>query len=186
MRERVLAPRVACLLLALLGALVLLAALGLQYLGGLAPCHLCVLQRWPYVALVALGLIGWRWRPRFFLTWSALVLLVGAGLAGYHFGIERGWWALPESCIAGGSAQSLEELKKMLAQAAPTCDQVRFTALGLTLAGWNFLTSVALAAYAAAAALRSGARRASLAASRPRAERLGKLGWRMRPAGRRR
>jgi disulfide bond formation protein DsbB len=166
MLERILAPRTACLLLALACALILLTALGLQYLGGLAPCHLCVLQRWPYVALVALGLIGWRWQPRLVLGLAIVALLVGAGLAGYHFGIEQGWWALPESCIAGGSAQSLEELKRLLAQAAPTCDQVRFTLLGLTLAGWNFLASLALAA-SAATALGRGRRQTLLAATRP-------------------
>jgi disulfide bond formation protein DsbB len=153
MLARILDPRTACLLLALITALILLTALGLQYLGGLAPCHLCVLQRWPYVALVVLGLVGWRWQPRLVLGLSIVALLAGAGLAAYHFAIEQGWWALPESCIAGSNAQSLEELKKMLPQAAPTCDQVRFTLLGLTLAGWNFLSSFVLAAYAAAAAL---------------------------------
>jgi disulfide bond formation protein DsbB len=166
MLERILDPRNACLLLALISALILLAALGLQYLGGLAPCHLCVLQRWPYVAVVALGLVGWRWQPRIFLALSTGALLVGAGLAAYHFGVEQGWVALPESCVAGGSAQSVEELKRMLATAPPTCDQVRFTFLGLTLAGWNFPISVALAAYAAAAALGLGRRQGSLAASR--------------------
>jgi disulfide bond formation protein DsbB len=166
MLERILAPRTACLLLALASALILLTALGLQDLGGMAPCHLCVLQRWPYVALVVLGLIGWRWQPDIFLGLSIVALLVGAGLAGYHFGIEQDWWALPESCIAGGSAQSVEELKRMLAQAPPTCDQVRFTLLGLTLAGWNFLACLALAAYAAAA-LGLGRRQTLLAATRP-------------------
>jgi disulfide bond formation protein DsbB len=151
MVERVLAPPTACLLLALASVLILLAALGLQYLGGLAPCHLCVLQRWPYVALIALGLIGWRWQPRPLLALSALVLLIGAGLAGYHVAVEEGWVALPESCVAGGSAQTIEQLKQMLATAPPACDQVRFSLFGLTLAGWNFLASLALAAYAAAA-----------------------------------
>ncbi len=120
MFERILTPRVACLLLALASALILLAALALQVLGGLAPCHLCVLQRWPYVALIGLGLIGWRWQPRPLLALSALVLLGGAGLAGYHIGVEQGWVALPESCVAGGSAQTVEQLKQMLAEAPPS------------------------------------------------------------------
>jgi disulfide bond formation protein DsbB len=156
MFERILTPRVACLLLALASALILLAALALQVLGGLAPCHLCVLQRWPYVALIGLGLIGWRWQPRPLLALSALVLLGGAGLAGYHIGVEQGWVALPESCVAGGSAQTVEQLKQLLAEAPPSCDQVRFSLFGLTLAGWNLLASFALAAYAAAAALGLG------------------------------
>jgi len=153
MLDRVLMPSTACVLLALASVLILLAVLALQYLGGLAPCHLCVLQRWPYVALVVLGLIGWRWQPRLVLALSALVLLVGAGLAGYHIAVEQGWVALPEGCAAGGSAQTIEQLKQMLATAPPACDQVRFTVLGLTLAAWNLLASLTLAAYATAAAL---------------------------------
>ncbi len=160
MLEPILAPRSACLLLTLASAVILLAALALQYLGGLAPCHLCVLQRWPYVALIGLGLIGWRRQPRPLLALATLVLLGGAGLAGYHLGVEQGWLVLPESCTAGGSAQTVEQLKQLLAEAPPACDQVRFTLVGLTLAGWNLLASLALAAYAAAAALGLGRRTA--------------------------
>jgi disulfide bond formation protein DsbB len=151
----VLQPRRASLLLALVSAAILLTALALQFLGGLAPCPLCIWQRWPYGALIALGLIGWRWRPRALLGIATLVLLGGAGLAAYHVGIEQGWWALPGGCIAGASAESVEELKRLLAEAPPACDQVGFTLLGLTLAGWNLVASLALAAYAIAAALGS-------------------------------
>ena len=84
---RVLEPARACLLLALASAATLLGALALQYLGGLPPCHLCVWQRWPYVAVIALGVAGWRWQPRALLLIAALALLGGAGLAAYHLGI---------------------------------------------------------------------------------------------------
>jgi disulfide bond formation protein DsbB len=155
MLANLLEPSRASLLLALASAAILLAALALQYLGGLPPCPLCIWQRWPYVAVIALGLIGWRWRPRALLGIATLVLLGGAGLAAYHVGIEQGWWALPGGCIAGASAESVEELKRLLAEAPPACDQVGFTLLGLTLAGWNLVASLALAAYAIAAALGS-------------------------------
>ena len=160
MLARLLEPARACLLLALVSAALLLGALALQYLGGLKPCQLCVWQRWPYVALIPLGLIGWRWTPRPALGFATLVLLGGAGLAIYHIGIEQGWWALPASCVAGGSAASVEELKRMLAEAPPACDQVSFAFLDLTLAGWNFVISLLLAAFTLAAALGRG-RRAS-------------------------
>ena len=75
------------------------------------------------------------------------------GLAAYHVGIEQGWWALPTSCIAGGTAATVEDLKRMLAEAPPACDQVRFAFLGLTLAGWNFVVSLLLAAFTLASAL---------------------------------
>ena len=66
-----------------LGSLaLLLGALAFQYLGGLAPCHLCLLQRWPHAAAIALGaaaprLAAARARARS----PALVVLVGAGIA---------------------------------------------------------------------------------------------------------
>jgi disulfide bond formation protein DsbB len=160
MLARVLAPPRACLLLALTSAAILLAALALQYLGGLPPCPLCIWQRWPYVALIALGLVGWRWHPRAMLGGATLVLLGGAGIAAYHVGVEQGWWALPAGCVAGQSAEGLEDLKRLLAEAPPACDRVSFTFLGLTLAGWNLVTSLALAVYAATAALGFGKRTA--------------------------
>jgi disulfide bond formation protein DsbB len=149
-------PRAANLLVGAAAAAILLAALGLQYLGGLPPCHLCILQRYPFVALIAIGIVGWFWQPRPMLGLAALVLLGSAGLAGYHLGVEQGWWALPAGCAAGGDAQSVEELKRLLAEAAPTCDQVSFTFVGLSLAAWNGLISLALAAFAAAFALAGG------------------------------
>ena len=158
MLARLLEPPRACLLLALVSAALLLSALALQYLGGLPPCHLCILQRWPYVALIALGLIGSRWYSRPLLGVATLVLLGGAGLAAYHVGIEQGWWALPASCVAGGTAATVEDLKRLLAEAPPACDQVSFAFLGLTLAGWNFVLSLLLAAFTLAAALGLGRR----------------------------
>ena len=151
--NRVLFPPTAALLLALASALILLAVLALQYLGDLPPCPLCVWQRWPWLGVAALGLIGWRWRPRVMLALAAPALLVGAGLGAYHVGVEQGWWALPAGCAAGEGAQSVEDLKRLLAEAPPACDQVSFTFLGLSLAGWNVITSLALAAYATVAAL---------------------------------
>jgi len=158
--NRVLFPPTAALLLALASALILLAVLALQYLGDLPPCPLCVWQRWPWLGVAALGLIGWRWQPRVMLALAAPALLVGAGLGAYHVGVEQGWWALPAGCAAGEGAQSVEDLKRLLAEAPPACDQVSFTFLGLSLAGWNVVGSLALAAYAAAAALGLGRRTA--------------------------
>ena len=168
MLARALEPSRTCLLLTLASGAILLAALGLQYLGALPPCRLCIWQRWPYVALIALGLIGWRRRPRAMLGLATLVLFGGAGLAAYHVGIEQGWWALPAGCVAGGSAQTVEDLRRLLAEAPPACDQVGFSFLGLTLAGWNLLASLLLAAFTFATALGAGRREAqdSLASAR--------------------
>lgn len=152
---RLLEPRIACLLLAAASAALLLGALGLEYLGGLPPCQLCVWQRWPHLAVVGLGLLGVLWRPRPMLALAALTLLGNAGLAGYHVGIEQGLWALPAGCVAGAEAGSVEELRALLEEAQPACDQVTFTLLGLSLAAWNGLLCLALGGYGLGA-LRAG------------------------------
>jgi disulfide bond formation protein DsbB len=76
---------------------------------------------------------------------ATLVLLVGAGIASYHYGVEEGWFALPTGCAAGGDATSVEELRRMLSEARPACDQVQFNVFGWSLAAWNVLASVVLA-----------------------------------------
>jgi disulfide bond formation protein DsbB len=154
--DRLPAPPTVGLALALVAALLLATVLALQYLAGLAPCPLCIWQRYPHLAVVALGLIGWRWRPRAMLGLIALVLLGGAGIAAYHVGVEQGWIALPAGCAAGQGASSLEELRQMLAEAPPACDQVSFTLLDLSLAGWNLLASLVMVCIAAGAAIGFG------------------------------
>jgi disulfide bond formation protein DsbB len=165
MLARAFEPAKACLLLAVASGAILLGALSLQYLGGLPPCPLCIWQRWPYVAVIALGIAGWRRQPRAALGIAIAVLLGGAGLAAYHVGVEQGWWALPGSCVAGGGAESVEDLRRLLAEAPPACDQVSFTLAGLSLAGWNLVTSLGLAAFALVSALGPG--RSGAATGRP-------------------
>jgi len=156
--SRLFDPRTAALLLALVAMAILLAVLAFQYIGDLPPCPLCVWQRWPYVGVVLLGLIGWRWQPRALLGVIVLLLLTTAGIGAYHVGVEQGWWALPAGCAAGSEAQTIEDLKRILAEAPPACDQIAFAFLGLSLAGWNVVAGVVLAAWAATAALGLGSR----------------------------
>jgi disulfide bond formation protein DsbB len=171
--DRLPAASTVSLALALIAALLLATVLALQYLAGLAPCPLCVWQRYPHLAVVVLGLIGWRWQARAMLGLIALVLLGGAGLGAYHVGVEQGWIALPAGCAAGQGASSVEELRQMLAEAPPACDQVSFTFAGLSLAGWNLLGSLALAGFATAAALRPIGRGRAAPAAEQNARRRG-------------
>ncbi len=141
------------------GAAILGAALAAQYLGGLAPCELCHYQRWAYVAAIALAAAALRMpRARRPLTAAAgLVFAVGAAVAFYHVGIEQGWFRGPGSCAAPPlEAQSLAELKRLL-EAAPVvrCDEVPWSLLGISLAGYNLLLSsgLALASFWAALAM---------------------------------
>jgi len=134
----------ASLLLALAAIAILGTVFASQYWGGLEPCQMCIWQRWPFAVLIGVGLVGAFWRPKVMLTTALLALLVSIGLAGYHVGVEQGWLALPSGCAAGADAGSVDELKAMLKAAPPTCDQVAFTFLGLSLAAWNTIGSLIL------------------------------------------
>lgn len=135
--------------LALLGAIAaaaLVSALLLQYVAGLEPCHLCILERFPYLGVVLVAVLGlWLGRPRPALAIVALLLALDAGLAAYHVGVEQGVFSLPESCAAVGQAATLEDLRAQLAAAPARCDQVPLRVLGLSLAGWNGVLAACLA-----------------------------------------
>lgn len=132
-------------------AALLLGALAFQFVGGLAPCPLCIWQRWPHVAAVvvaALGAtaLGALLRPLAAL--GALAMLANGGLGLYHTGIERGWWKGPDTCV-GASGVGTLSTDQLMAQimSAPLvrCDEVAWEMLGLSMASWNALASLALA-----------------------------------------
>lgn len=141
-------------------AIALMTALASQYLGGLAPCKLCIWQRIPHGIAIVIGLGALLWfrgpRERLFLTWLAcLVFAAGAGIAMYHTGVEQGWIAGPSSCTGLGSlnsATTIDELRKQLL-AAPVvrCDEIPWSLMGISIAGWNALASLALTAFCAMA-----------------------------------
>ncbi len=133
---------------------------------GLAPCALCLWQRWPYwvAAVLAVGaaLIP---RARTPLLAGAILAVLGSGaIAALHVGVEYGWWPSPlPSCraantgTAGGSVDDL--LRNMAPTPATPCDAPTFLIPGLpvSMAGMNFLYALALAALGLTF-LRKGAR----------------------------
>ena len=137
--------RQALLVVWLASAVAIGTALTLQHGFGLAPCHLCLHERVPYYAVLAVlplaALLG-RWRLG--LALAGLLLLGNAGLSAYHVAVEQGWVPLPQGCVATGEARTLEEMRAMIMAAAPTCDRVSAAFLGLSLAAWNGLFAAAL------------------------------------------
>jgi len=120
-------------------AAILLGALGFQYLGGLAPCPLCLWQRWPHALAAGLALLGvtllWR-QARWVRGVAALAVLVGAGIAAYHSGIERGWWSGPTACstpAAGLDIPTDQLLERILAAPMVRCDEIPWSLLGLSM-----------------------------------------------------
>ncbi len=153
-------PRAIAVLIVLVALATIGGALVSEHVFGLVPCKLCLLQRQPYywgiplailVALAPQGLL----RPGLLVL--SLVFLVSAGLGAYHSGVEWGWFLGPSDCGGGSGAapgavgdflQSLNNVRVV------SCTEAAWRFLGLSLAGWNALVSLALAGLAVLGAAR--------------------------------
>ena len=148
------------LLLALLiSAAMLATAHAFERFGGFAPCHLCLQQRevyWAAIGVCAAGLALQRFkrlRP-WILAVLALVFLAGAAIAIQQAGAEWKFWSAPEGC-SGARAATAADLAALLSNKpmiTPRCDEAAWRMLGLSMAGWNALASLALAAMSGLAA----------------------------------
>jgi disulfide bond formation protein DsbB len=131
-------------------AAVLGGALISQYWGGLAPCELCLLQRWPWAVAIIISLIAIAAGSRWALPWVALLLAVvfgvGMVLALYHVGVEKHWFVGPNACTGTATAaDTVEALKaRILGQAPVRCDKPAWSLWSISLAGWNLLASLVM------------------------------------------
>ena len=96
-----LTPQRGLVLCALVSAALLGGALLFEHVGGMAPCSLCIWQRWAHVAVIVCAL-GWLVisQPigaslRAGLAVTALAGMASVGIAGYHAGVEWQLWAGP-------------------------------------------------------------------------------------------
>lgn len=129
-------------------AAMLLAAFAFQYIGGLAPCPMCLWQRWPHAAAVVIGVFGVVKPLAVTAVLGGLSMLTNAGIALYHTGVERDWWEGPSTC-SGGDLGSMNVADMLDPNAGPglvLCDEVAWQMLGLSMASWNGIACLALAA----------------------------------------
>ena len=130
-----------------------------QLVWHLEPCELCLLQRWPYYVGVPIAVLtvalAFRTEESPVVAWLlgllALIFLVSAGLAAYHAGVEWGLWPGPSACTGQyvAPASTDDFLKSLDSGPSVRCDEAAIRILGLSLAGWNVLASLAIAAVAA-------------------------------------
>ncbi|MGQ0567176.1 MAG: disulfide bond formation protein B [Gemmobacter sp.] len=150
--------RMAVLIAAGGSLLLLLGAFAFQHIGGLAPCALCLWQRWPHAAAVVIGLAALALPGRALPLLGAVAALATAVIGGFHAGVEQGWWQGLASC-SGGSLDgiSVDDLLNPAADvAAPVrCDAVAWSFAGLSMAAWNMVISLGLAVVWLAAARKS-------------------------------
>jgi disulfide bond formation protein DsbB len=139
------------------GAATILGAWYFQHVLGYRPCSLCLEQRNPYyfgIPLAVLILLGESVgsRRRILLVGLAAIaglMLWNAGLGAYHSGAEWKWWPGPDTCGGtpdlGGGGSLLKQLQSIN---VVRCDEAAWRFLGLSLAGYNVLISLTLAAVA--------------------------------------
>jgi disulfide bond formation protein DsbB len=144
-------PEAVAIGLGALAAALLIGALGFQYLGRLAPCEMCVWQRWPHLAAALVGLLGGGAVAAGFLTpglarplaiLTALLVGLSGLIAVYHAGVEWHWWKGPSQCT--GSAFRLNGTLDLNAPVA-MCDRAAWRLFGLSLAGYNAIISLGAA-----------------------------------------
>ncbi|MFO1162497.1 MAG: disulfide bond formation protein B [Reyranellaceae bacterium] len=149
-------------LIAAVGSGVLLGgAYFFQYVMGLAPCEMCLWQRWPHMGVIAAGLLALLCykTPRLagmLLLVAILGLVTTAAIGLFHAGVELRWWQGPQACSGTvPTGLSPEELRKYLFSAKMVrCDAVAWSMLGISMAGWNAILSALLAIGLASGAAR--------------------------------
>lgn len=134
-----------------------------EHVGGFVPCILCLDQReahWTALGVAAGGLIAARLLKSKLgaaaaVGAAALVYAVSAGLAFYHTGVEYEFWPGPAICAGGGEIIDLNALGAALDQKAdaPSCAEVQWRFLGVSMAGYNLLASAGLFALTLSAAI---------------------------------
>jgi len=135
-------------------AALLLGALGFQYLGGLAPCEMCIWQRWPHGAAILIGVGGGllvlsgllpQSLSRALALFAIAAIIVSGGIGVFHAGVEWKLWPGPTACTGIGYVPGADDFKPLQ---IVRCDEAQWRLLGISLAGYNAIISFAAAALA--------------------------------------
>jgi disulfide bond formation protein DsbB len=130
-------------------AALLAGAYGSEIWGGLYPCDMCWWQRYAHFvalafAVLSLALRGFPDRGRSLVWLAALAILTSGGIGAYHAGVEAGVFAGFTTCTSTGTpGLSAEDiLKEIMAKPIIRCDEIQFSFLGISMAGWNAILSI--------------------------------------------
>jgi disulfide bond formation protein DsbB len=146
-------PAAAARLIAVLLPLALLAgAFGSQYFGHLYPCEMCWWQREAHMVAVVIAALAFTApaqspRSRLLTLLAALAIAVSGAIGVYHAGVEAKIFEGFTTCTALAKSSNTAELLKQITHAPLIrCDQVQWSFLGISMAGWNAMISLGGAA----------------------------------------
>jgi disulfide bond formation protein DsbB len=148
----------AALAITAIAAVTLAGAWFFELVLDIKPCPLCLEQRYAYYLAIPLGaltaLAAWGSAPRRLLIAAFAILLAAAlgnaWLGGYHAGVEWQFWPGPTECSGpiGDLGRAGNLLERLDTVKVVRCDEVQWRFLGLSLAGYNVLISLLMAAIA--------------------------------------
>ena len=149
--------RTARWIVAIVPALLLGGAYVSQYVFGLYPCEMCWWQRWPHFAALGLAVLAFLLPPqRLWITLAALAIIVSGLIGGFHAGVEYDWWEGVTGCASHTATTGKSALEAILDAPLVRCDVAPWTFLGVSLAGYNFIISLAAGIAALALVARKG------------------------------
>lgn len=127
----------------ILSSIALIFSLFLEHFINLLPCYLCNLQRYGYIAILILSILGIIYKRRRiynFLTCIAFCLIIATGV--WHKGIEEYWWEASSECASinyniGSLKEELDNINTEKPIAA--CDLSSPEFMGITLVEWSLL-----------------------------------------------
>lgn len=135
-------------LLATIGSIVVLGGAFVFQAIGFAPCKMCLWQRWPHAAAIALGGATLATKSRLLAWLGAAAAATTSGIGFYHSGVERKLWEGPTSCTSSGLSGDLSPadlVNQIMAAPLVRCDEIPWELFGVTMANLNAVGSLALA-----------------------------------------
>ena len=131
----------------------LLGAYIAQFGFNLQPCILCLYQRKPFFAIIAVTILAififknYKYQKLGLFACQA-ILLSNIAISGYHVGVEKKIFEGPSSCSVSQDLTeitNIEDLEKALSKASTVkCSEPAFVFLKISMAGWNLLYCLGL------------------------------------------
>ena len=120
------------------------SALIAEYFFDLAPCKMCLKQRYPYYGIIIVVILFYGFRKTqsiWLYILSHAAILYGLFYAVWHVGIEQKILTGPISCSGIlNQTNSIENLKEQIeSQAIVNCSDITWTIMGLSAATINSL-----------------------------------------------
>ena len=107
---------------------------------------MCYWQRYPHIAAIGIGVLFLFFAYRGLLVLGALSALTTGVIGVYHVGVEQKWWQGPDTCTSSSTdGLSVDQLLDQIMTAPLVrCDEIAWSLMGISMAGWNAIVSFAL------------------------------------------